>query len=112
MLRYITIGALVAFAMAVVAYLLGSWFPFLPRPVLAVIVFLCPSYVFFVATAACEPFDACSLGMFGWVATANILLYSALALAAWLTRARWKAARLSIFAAVAATSAWWVTQWV
>jgi len=112
MLRYIAIGAAVAVSVALVAFLLGSWFPLLPAPVLAVILFLCPSHVFFVATASCEPFDACSLSMFGWVVAANVLLYSALAVAAWLTRHSWRVARLSVFAAVAATSAWWVTQWV
>ena len=112
MLRYVAIGASLAVAVALVAYLLGTWFPLLPAPVLAIILVLCPSHVFFVATAACEPFDACSLRMFGWVAAANVLLYSLLAMLLWLTRHRWKVARLGIFAAVAGASAWWVTQWV
>ena len=112
MLRYIAIGASIAVVVALVGFVLGTWFPRMPAPVLAVILFLCPSQVFFVATAACEPFDACSLGMLGWVVAANVLLYSALAVTAWLTRQRWKVARLSAFAAVGAASAWWVTQWV
>jgi hypothetical protein len=112
MLRYISIGATVAVVVALVGFLLGTWFPRMPAPVLAVTLFLCPSQVFFVATAACEPFDACSLNMLGWVVAANVLLYSALAGFAWLTRQRWKVARLGVFTAVGAASAWWVTQWV
>ena len=95
-----------------VAFLLGSWIQLLPAPVLAVVLFFCPSHVFFVATAACEPFDACSVRMLGWVVAANVLLYSVLAVVVWLTKHRWKTARLGIFAGVAAASAWWVTQWV
>jgi hypothetical protein len=112
MLRYIAIGATVAIAVALIGFLLGSWLPLMPAPVLAVILFLCPSQAFFVATAACESFDACSLTMLAWVVTANVLLYSALAIAAWLTRERWKVARFTTFAAAAAASAWWVTRWV
>ena len=112
MLRYIAIGSGLAVAVAVIAFLLGSWFPLLPAPALAVILFLCPSHVFFVATAACEPFDACSWRMFGWVLLANVLLYSALAVMLWFTRDRWRAVRNSVLAAVAALSVWWVTQWV
>ena len=112
MLRYISIGATAGVVVALVGFLLGTWFPRMPAPVLAVTLFLCPSQVFFVATAACEPFDACSLNMLAWVVAANILLYSALAAFAWLTRQHWKLARLGVFAAVGAASAWWVTQWV
>ena len=112
MLRYISIWAAVAFVVAFVGFLLGTWFPRMPAPLLAVTLFLCPSQAFFAATAACEPFDACSVNMLGWVAAANVLLYSALAVVAWLTRQRWKAARLGVFTAVGAASAWWVTQWV
>jgi hypothetical protein len=112
MLRYIVVGASVAVAVALVAFLLGNWFPLLPAPALAVVLFLCPSHVFFVATAACGSFDACSFGMLGWVVAANVLLYSMLSVVAWLTRHRWKVARLSVFAAVAAASAWWATRWV
>ena len=112
MLRYISIGATVAVVVALVGFLLGTWFPRMPAPVLALTLFLCPSQVFFVATAACEPFDGCSLNMLGWVVAANVLLYSALAAFAWFTKQRWKVARLGVFAAVGAASAWWVTQWV
>jgi hypothetical protein len=112
MLRYIAIGASLAVSVALVAFLLGSWFPLLPAPVLAVILFLCPSHVFFVATAACEPFDACTFRMLGWVVAANVLLYSVLAIVLWLTQQRRQAARLVMFAAVAVASAWWASQWV
>ena len=112
MQRYVAIGASLAFTVALVAFLLGSWFPLLPGPVLAVVLFLCPSYAFFVATAACEPFDACSWSMFGWVAAANVLLYAALAVFLWLTRERWKPARLGVLAVLAAVSSWWVSRWV
>jgi hypothetical protein len=112
MLRYISIGATVAVIVALVGFFLGAWFPKLPALVLATTLFLCPSQVFFAATAACEPFDRCSFNMLGWVVAANVLIYSALAYGAWLTRERWKVARLSIFAAAGAASAWWVTQWV
>ena len=112
MLRYIFVGATVAAVVALVGFLLGAWFPRMPAPILAVTLFLCPSQVFFVATAACEAFDQCSLSMLAWVVVANILLYSALAACAWVTRQRWKVARVGVFTAVGAASAWWVTQWV
>ena len=112
MARYISIWASVAIAFALVGFLVGSWFPLMPAPLLAVTLFFCPSQVFFVATTACEPFDSCSLETLAWVVAANVLLHSALAFVSWLTRERWRTVRLGIFSAVAATSAWWVTQWV
>lgn len=111
MLHYIAIGASAAVATALLGFLLGSWFPLLPSPALSLIVFLCPPHVFLIATAACEPFDACSWGMFGWVIAANVLLYSLLAVTVWLTRRRRKPVRIAVVAIAAAASAWWVTRW-
>ena len=75
MLRYLSIATLFAIVVAAAAYLLGAWSPLLPSPLVAAILFVCPSHSFFAATAACEPFDACSLNMLAWVILANIVLY-------------------------------------
>ena len=110
--RYLAIAAVLALAVALAAFLLGSAFPLLPSPVLAVILFLCPSHAFFAATAACAPFDACSLEMLFWVLAANVALYTSLAAVLWATRQRWRSARYAVLGIAASTSGWWVTQWV
>lgn len=112
MLRYLAFATLLAVAVALASFLLGTWFPLLPSPMLAAILFLCPSHSFFAATAACEPFDTCSLNMLAWVVAANVALYCLLAVCLWFTRQRLKALRFAVFAVVAAASSWWVSQWV
>jgi hypothetical protein len=112
MLRYLAFATLLAAAVAMASFLVGVWFPLLPSPVLAAILFVCPSYSFFAATAACEPFDACSLNMLAWVVAANVALFCLLATTLWFTRQRLRPLRFAVFALVAAASAWWVSQWV
>lgn len=39
---------------------------------------LCPPYVLFMATAACEPFDRCTLETLALVVLLNVILYGLL----------------------------------
>jgi len=112
MLRYLGFAILLAVVVALVSFLLGAWFPLLPSPLVAIILFVCPSHSFFAATAACEPFDSCSLSMLSWVVAANVALYCVLAAALWLTRHRWAPVRVGVFAVTALASGWWAAQWV
>lgn len=112
MLRYLSIATLFAIVVAAAAYLLGAWSPLLPSPLVAAILFVCPSHSFFAATAACEPFDACSLNMLAWVILANIVLYCVVAATLWFTRERYKSVRVTVITALALASAWWASQWV
>ena len=110
MARYLGWAVLLAVLVPVAGYLAAAVVP-LADPLVAVLLFLCPSHAFFVATAACDAFDACSLKMLGWVIAANVLLYAALAAVLWFTRARFKAARFVVFAGAVVASAWWARLW-
>ena len=55
-----------------------------PEWLLSINTVLCPPYVLFIATAACEPLDWCSLRTLLTVAVLNGILYTALG-----TGARW-----------------------
>jgi hypothetical protein len=71
-IRFGTAGA----ALPVIAFLLSASGWILPLWILVPLMILCPPYVLFIATAACSPFDACSMSTLGAVAILNLLLYS------------------------------------
>jgi hypothetical protein len=96
----------------VAAFLFSVALPLPPLPLVAVVLFLCPSFAWFAATAACTPFDSCSLEMLAWVVIANILLYATLASVLWFTRVKFKSLRWVVFACVFFASAWWARLWV
>jgi hypothetical protein len=112
MLRYLGIASLLAVTVALASFALGIAFPLMPSPLVAVVLFLCPSYALMAATAACEAFEPCSLNMLAWVVTLNIGLYSFVAATLWVTRQRWRGVQVAVLGAVAATSGWWAAQWV
>ena len=112
MRRYLAIASLLAITVALASFALGMIFPLMPSVVVAVVLFLCPSYALMAATAACEVFEPCSLNMFAWVVSLNIGLYSVLAITLWFTRQRWLVFRFAVLGSVAAASAWWAAQWV
>jgi hypothetical protein len=112
MARYLSLALALATVVPVAGYLLNAAMPAFPTPGVAVLLFLCPSFAWFGATAACEHFDRCSLSMLGWVVSANALLYCGLAAVLWLTRARFKAARFIVVGTAALASAWWAKLWV
>lgn len=111
MARYLSWAIFLAVLVPVAGYLAAAVVPLFPTPLVAVLLFLCPSHAFFVATAACDAFDACSLTMLAWVIAANVVLYAALATVLWLTRSRFKAAGYVVFAGAAVASAWWARLW-
>ena len=52
--------------------------PLFPIWLLLIVLVLCPPYMLFLATAACEPFDACSLNMLALVMLSNAAFYALL----------------------------------
>jgi hypothetical protein len=112
MLRYLAIASFVAATVALASFALGVAFPLMPRPLVALALFFCPSYALMAATAACEAFKPCSLNMLAWVVFLNIGLYSFLASTMWATRQRWGGVRVAVLGAYAAASWWWAAQWV
>ena len=112
MYRYLVFAALLAVAAAFGAFVLGNVFPLMTLPVVAIVLFFCPSYALMAATAACEALDPCALNMLVLVVTLNIGLYCLLALTLWLTRNRWKSVRIGVFAVTAVATTCWASQWV
>ena len=112
MTRYLVPFAAVGLLVPIGAYLLSVVVPLFPLTLLGIVTLLCPSYAWFGVTAACNPFDACSLQTLAWVTGANLLLYLALAFMFWYTRARWKILRIAVSGIVVVASAWWANLWV
>ena len=112
MKRYLLWSSLFAAMVPVAAFLFSAIVPLPPLALVAVVLFLCPSFAWFAATTACTPFDFCSLEMLAWVVIANILLYATLATVLWLTRAKFKSLRWVVFASAFLASAWWTRLWV
>ena len=110
--RYLIWFSTLALSVPIVAYLVIAWNPAYSAPFSAFVLFLCPASAFFAATAACAPFDACSLHMLAVVVGANILMYGLLAVLLWITRSRTKSVRFAILLSYAVASVWWVRQWV
>jgi hypothetical protein len=112
MARYAVLFGAVGVAVPVFAFLLSVWVPLFPLPVFALVLFFCPSYAWFIATARCEPFDSCSMQMLAWVGAANLALYLALAAVFWYTRQKYRGLRFTIVALTVTLSVWWVKLWV
>ena len=109
--RYATFAGALAVAASLVFYLLGAFVTRYPEPLLAVTLFLSPAHILFMATAACEPFDRCSLSMLLWVAALNVVAYSGVALCLWYVRDSSPYVRIAAVAAAALASALWVRSW-
>jgi hypothetical protein len=106
MLRYIGWFALVGVLVPVGAFLLSVVVPLFPSVLIRAVLSFCPSYLLFIATAACEPFDACSLSTLAQVVSVNVILYVVIGGAFWYTRTTYRAARLLVGAAVLAGWVW------
>jgi hypothetical protein len=111
MRRYLGIAVVFALIVPIAAYLLGAAVPTYPKALLVLVIFLCPAYPLFVATAACKHFDACSLSTLGWVLASNVLLYAFIAAVLWFTRQSFRPVGYIVVGAVAFASAWWATFW-
>ena len=72
--KFAATGALVPVAF----FLISLAVPLFPIWLLRTALVLCPPYVLFFATAACEPFDACSLNTLALVVLFNAISYGLL----------------------------------
>ena len=111
-LRYLAWFGAVGAAVPIAAVLLSLVVPLFPGWLFGVVLLLCPAYAMFVATAACEPFDACSLTTLGVVVGWNVGLYLLVGLLFWFTRMRWRSVRIALSGMVLFASAWWAKWWV
>ncbi len=84
MLKFVAKFAVVGAAIPVAFSFLSLAVPLFPTWLLLIVMVLCPPYLFFLATAACEPFDACSLNMLAFVVFSNATFYSLLGCAAYM----------------------------
>jgi hypothetical protein len=71
-LKFATAGALVPLGIFGLTFLM----PIFPNWLLTVALIFCPSYIMFLATAECSPWDICSLGTLALVMTTNLLMYA------------------------------------
>jgi uncharacterized membrane protein len=95
-------------AIPVVAFFLSQIIGAFPTWLLVTVLCLSPAYVLFAGTAACEPYDVCSLGTLAIAVGVNILIYGVIALTLWFTRTNIRWLRLVLVAAVVAV---WVKTW-
>jgi hypothetical protein len=86
MKRYVAWFALAGAVIPVLAFGLSLIYPLFPSPILHLIEILCPGYIMFMATADCEPFDACSLQTLAMVTASNVVLYGVLGSVIWFVR--------------------------
>jgi hypothetical protein len=73
-LKFAAVGAVIPVVFALVSLAV----PLFPVWLLMTVLVLCPPYIFFLATAACGPFDACSLNMLALVMACNAVIYGLL----------------------------------
>lgn len=74
-MRHIGWFAVVGAALPLLAFALSLAVPIFPTTLLNGLLVLCPSYILFMATAACEPLDGCSLKVLAMVVASNAVLY-------------------------------------
>lgn len=75
-LKFVAKFAALGVVLPVVFYLVSIAVPLFPNWLLQTTLVLCPPYIMFLATAACEPFDACSIKMLMLVMLFNTFLYA------------------------------------
>lgn len=78
LLKFLARSAAVGAVVPVVFSLLALAVPLFPVWLQVIVLVLCPPYMFFLATATCEPFDSCSLNMLALVMLSNTVLYALL----------------------------------
>ena len=76
MLKLIAKFAAAGAAIPSVLYGISLAVPLFPGWLLLTVLVLCPPYVMFMATAACGPFDACSISTLVIVMALNAVLYA------------------------------------
>ena len=87
MKHFIGWAAVIGAAIPLLAYAFVSLInPMPPLPFMNVLQVLCPGWIMFMITAACEPLDACSMKVLSWVVTSNVALYGFLGFIAWCIR--------------------------
>lgn len=95
-------------AIPVAAFFLSQVTGAFPSWLLVTVLCLSPAYVLFAGTAACQPYDACSLGTLAIAVAANIVIYGVIAAVFWFTREKHGWLR---FVLAAGISFLWVTTW-
>ena len=106
--RYIGIGAVAGAAIPLGAFFLSFPLGIFPTWLWISILCLCPSYIMFMGTAACEPFDKCSLTTLAFVLAANVLLYAIVATYLWVTKLKHRWLRP---AGLIAVLGYWIATW-
>ena len=111
LLRHLAIAAALGTTATIIVFLLGVTLSPFPIPLLALSLLVSPAHVLFIATAACDPFDTCSLITLLWAVAINAALYAAIALCLWFTKVRLPGARPLLLAGLALSSVLWLRLW-
>ena len=112
LLRFVGLANAFGLLAAVSVFLAGAWLsPFLIW-LLAASLIVSPAHVLFIATAACEPFDWCSVSTLLWVVALNAVVYTIVGIALWFTSVRGPLMRVAVLAVAAVVSVLWVRVWV
>ena len=71
-LKFSVVGAVAPLMIFALTFLI----PIFPSWLLTATLIVCPPYIMFLATAACMPWDTCTLQALALVVSLNVLLYS------------------------------------
>lgn len=110
--RYLALTNTFSAGVTISVFLLGNWLSPFPTLLVAAVLVLSPAHVLFIATAACKPFDWCSLSTLLWVLALNAVLFSVVAAVTWLTWRHGQFARVGVIGLLVGVLAVWLRFWL
>jgi hypothetical protein len=99
-------------SITVVVFLLGALLSPFPTALLTGVLVLSPAHVLFIATAACEPFDWCSINTLLWVLALNAIIFTVIGVGIWFALKHGPLVRVGLLSLLVGLVAIWLRVWL
>lgn len=110
--RYIALTNALGAGFTIGVYLLGAFLSPFPTALLIGVLVLSPAHVLFIATAACEPFDRCSVSTLFWVLALNAIIYSVIGAGSWFAFRHGPLVRVVLLGLLVGVMTIWLRVWL
>jgi hypothetical protein len=110
--RYLALTNALGACITLGVFLLGAWFSPFPTALLTGVLVLSPAHVLFIATAACEPFDWCSISTLLWVLALNAIVFSVIGAGSWFALRHGPLVRVGLLSLLVGVMAMWLRVWL
>lgn len=110
--RYLALTNALGAGITTGVFLLGAFLSPFPNALLIGVLVLSPSHVLFMATAACEPFDWCSVSTLLGVLALNAIIYSVIGAGSWFAFRHGPLVRAGLLGLLVGIMTIWLRVWL